>query len=341
MGILDWFKNRSAQFDPDDLSEGMLLQTIERIVALTNPRLKLLDSYQARMAPAVRATIQYFRDSVRSFAPAMPLSSANWAFNPALRAFFVAADDISETLGRSSNLKTFLDKFPKLDDAYIILGMKYDVQDVLGVAMQGEIVRQDVSRKVACFSDHQVRICGNTEPEVRRLLGAQGIEYLVAQALSEIGGEQSERQGLQDMCMLIRARLRMLQQHGPGFGSVFAGAPEKIGEQAKLEAQLLENERQLEALKNHEEALAYELATLCRVLEQPGQYLKVERQQLRLDSMNTILDGSCQDVVSEIEFSLATLAGANTNSRAFVLAHIERSDVPEIRMNLTDAERYL
>ncbi len=341
MGILDWFKNRPAQFDPDSLSGEMLSKAIDKAVTLTNPRLKVLRSYQDRLAPAVQSSIQYLRDIVQSLPPSIPLSVANWTFNPELRAFFVAAEDIPKTLGRSANLRILLDKFPDLDEVHFILGMKYNEQNVNGVAMRGDVIRSDVTQKVVSFSDHQARICGNSETEIRRLLGSQGFEFLVAQALAEIGEERTERRELQDTRTLIRSRLRLLQQQGPGLGSVFGSAPEKIEEAARLELRLLENERQLEALGSPEEALDDELESLRGVLEHPEKYIQVERKHLKLSSMNVILDDDSMDTVSEIEFSKMKLSGTRPNERAFVLARIARSEVPEIRMNLANAERYL
>ena len=342
MGILDWFKNRSAQFDPNKLSDEIVSRAVERVVTLTNPRLKLLDSYQARMAPSVRVTIQYFRECVQSLPPSLSLSAAHWALNPALRAFFVTATDIPGVLVRSPNLKTFLKKFPTKDKTYFILEMKYNEQDAPGVAMHGDVVRKDITQRIVSFSEHQIRICGESELEIRRLLGNQGIEYLVAQALAEIGKERAERQELQDTRALIRTRLRVLQQHGPGLGSMFASAPERVEKQAELEAQLLENERQLEALGSLESSLTEELETLCRVFEQPEQYITVERQQLKLNSMNVVLDNAALDVASEIDFPLVTLLGGlHSDRRALVFAYASRSEVPENRINLAEAERYL
>lgn len=341
MGILDWFKNRPSQFDPDRLSDEMLQKAIDKAVTLTNPRLKLVRSYQERLAPVVQNSLDFLRDTILALPPPLWVSFANWSFTPALRAFFVAATDISGTLGRSTNLRTLFAKYPEQDDAYFILGMTYIEQNVLGVAMQGDVLRHDVSQTVVSFSDHKVRICGRTEAEIRRLLGAQGFEYLVAQALAEIGEERSERLELQDTRALIRARLRMLQQQGPGLGSVFAMAPGKGEEQLKLEERLLENERQLEALGSAEEALDGELEALCGVLAQPEKYVHLERKQLKLNSMNVVLDDTSTDIVSEIDFSLAQLSGAAKIQSAFVLARMDRSEMPEIRMNLADAERYL
>jgi hypothetical protein len=54
-----------------------------------------------------------------------------------------------------------------------------------------------------------------TKSRLRRAVGLEVFEYLVAHALSEIGAERIERQELQSSRSLIRARLRLLQQHGP------------------------------------------------------------------------------------------------------------------------------
>ena len=75
-----------------------------------------------------------------------------------------------------------------------------------------------MAQKVIGFSDCQVRICGKEEAEVRRLLATQAFEYLVAQALSEIGEERSERRELSENQALIRSRLRLLQQQGRVWG---------------------------------------------------------------------------------------------------------------------------
>ena len=341
MGILDWFKNRPAQFDPDKLSDEILSKTIDKVVTLANPRLKLLDSYQARIAPAVRVTIEYFRECIQFLPAFLPLSATDWKQSPALRSFFVTPEDISGVLGRSANLKAFLKKFPTKEQIYLILRMKYQEQNITGFATQADAARQDITEKAARFSDHQIRVCGESELEIRRLLGTQGIEYLVAQALAEIGKERTGRQELQEERLLIRARLRMLQQHGPGLGSVFANAPEDIEEQARLEARLLENEHRLKTLSNPENCLSDELETLCQVFGQPEQYIKVERKTMKLSSMNVVLDDTCQDAVSEIDFSLVTLSGTHSGLRVFVLAHVVRSDVPEVHINLAEAERYL
>ena len=191
------------------------------------------------------------------------------------------------------------------------------------------------------FERRLVRICGHEDSEIRRLLGAQVYEYLVAQALSEIGEERSERRELANNRELIRARLRLLRQQGPGLGSIFGSAPANSGEMLKLEAQLLENERQMEALGSPQSALTDELETLREVLEQPGRYLQGAQKRLRLSTLNAVVDADSTDVASPVEFSLARLTGVPEIERAFVMAHFSRAEMPSAQMNFDRAARYL
>ena len=61
MGILDWFKNRPAQFDPDRISEELIRGAVDKAITVTNPRLTVLPSCQKRLAPAVESSIEFLR----------------------------------------------------------------------------------------------------------------------------------------------------------------------------------------------------------------------------------------------------------------------------------------
>lgn len=354
MGILDWFINRPSQFDPDHLSDELTLRAIDKAVALTNPRLKFVDGYRERLLPAVEHSIHYLRSLIGELPPAIAVSSSLWSVDHGLRAFFASASDIPLALGRSSNLRTLLDKFPELPEAYLVLVMTYTEQRIFGMSLQGDVVQHEVAQVAVSFSQHQARICGQSDSEVRRLLGTQSFEYLVAQALAEIGEERSEREALETKHSLLRSRLRLLetnhslirtrlqlfQQHGPGLGSVFCPAPDVGIEQERLEAQLLDNERQLEALGSPQSALEKELDCLCEVLLHPENYLCIEPKTLRLSAMNVLMEKE-QGVSSEISFSLATLKGVPPVQQAFVLARFARDELPSAKSGLEAAEKYL
>lgn len=341
MGILDWFKNRPSPFDADRRSAEICLRAIDKAVTLTNPRLKLVPSYQERLAPAVETSVGYLRALMLALPPAIEVAAVRWSGDPMLRAFFGAATDIPGILGRSHNLRTLFDKYPGLDAASFVLATTMSERSMVDLSLQGDVVQRDRAQTAMVFSDHQARICGHQETEVRHLLATQAYEYLVAQALTEIGGERGERRDLEDNRTLIRARLRLLQQQGPGLGSLFAAAPVSSEEQSKLAAQLRENEVQLEAMGSAQSVLEAELEVLREVLDHPQRYLCIEVKRLRLSPLNIVVDATSSDVAADVSFSLAELTGQPQSQKAFVLARVARSELPAVRINFADAERSL
>lgn len=341
MGILDWFKNRPAQFDPDRVSDEMIGAATEKAITLTNPRLKVLPACHSHLAPAVGTTIEFLRAMIKALPDARPVSTATWATDPALRAFFVAPSDIPTALGRSDNLRTLFDKFPELDEACLVLGMAFNEQRVFGMALQGELVQRDVVQTSVSFSDHRAHICGRDESRLRRIVGVEAFEYLLGRALAEIGEDRVERQQLEANRALIRARLRLLQQQGPGLGSMFGSPPAARNEQARLETELQENERQLETVGDTQSALAMELECLRDVLANPERHLRVGQRQLRLNTMNVVLEEGSTERAAEVDFSVAQLAGP-PRQRAFMVARVARAELPATQgIDFDDAARYL
>ena len=338
MGILDWFVNRPAQFDADRRNEETIERAIDKAVQLTNPRLKLVRDYRENLRPAVEAAIDHLRALVLALPPPIEVSADLWAENPSLRAFFASRLDVAQTVGRSSNLRTLFDKYQTLDCACFVLGMACEAQRVFGMGLQGEAVQREVAQSVLVFSDHKARICGRDEQELRRLIGTQAFEYLVAEAIAKIGEEHAERRELEEERALIRARLRLLQQQGPGLGS-FAGAqPEKLAVRERLEAQLLDNERQLEACVGQQDVLDFEFEGLKDVLADPTSYLAFEAERRWIDTLNVLCPAGQG---AEIEFTQVRLLGAQKATRAFVLGRFARTGMCAGQIDFAGAERLL
>ncbi|MGV0952017.1 MAG: hypothetical protein ACOYB3_15205 [Azonexus sp.] len=342
MSILDWFRNRAGHFDTDRVSGEMVQWAADKAIALTNPRLKLLPNCDKRLAPSVETTIRFLQGLVKLLPAVRRMSAETWSADPALRAFFVSPSDMKGVLTRSDCLHALFEKFPELDEAYLVLGMAFTEQRVFGLGLQGNIVQRDIAQVTVNFSDHKTRLCGPDETVLRRVIGVEIFEYLISRALSEIGTERSERQELQANRSLIRARLRLLQQHGPGLGSMLGEAPADASQQAGLEAELLDNERQLEAVGGGEEVLEGELESLKRVLDNPQDYLSIEPKHLRISSMNVVLDETSTESGAEVDFAVIELKGSLPARRAFILARLARADLPPAQsMNYYEAMRYL
>ncbi|MGB4227830.1 MAG: hypothetical protein WBJ68_14520 [Candidatus Dechloromonas phosphoritropha] len=342
MGILDWFRHRAGHFDTDRVSEEMVRWAVDKAVTLTNPRLKLLPNYQKRLAPSVETTIRFLQGLVKLLPAVRRMSTETWSADAALRAIFVSPSDMKGVLARADGLRTLFEKYPELDEAYLVLGMAFTEQRVFGLGLQGDMLQRDVAQMTANFSDHKTRLCGADEQVLRRVIGVEIFEYLISCALSEIGAERSERQELQANRSLIRARLRLLQQHGPGLGSMLGEAPADASQQARLEAELLDNERQLETMGGGEAVLDSELETLKSVLDNQQDYLSIEPRRIRLSSMNVVLDETNTESGAEVDFAVIELKGTLPQRRAFVIGRLVRSELPPPQsMNYHDAMRYL
>ena len=342
MGILDWFRHRAGHFETDRLSEEMVRWAVDKAVTLTNPGLKLVPNCHKRLAPSVKTTIRFLQELGKLLPAVRSMSTETWSADAALRAFFVSPSDMKDVLARADGLRTLFGKYPELDEAYLVLGMAFTEQRVFGLGLQGNMVQRDVAQVTMNFSDHKMRLCGPDEAVLRRVIGVEIFEYLISRALSEIGEERSECQELQASQSLIRARLRLLQQHGPGLGSMLGEAPAEASQQPRLEAELLENERQLETMGGGEAVLEGELETLKSVLDNPERYLSIEPRRIRLSSMNVVLDETNTASGAEVDFSVIELKGATPQYRAFVIGRLKRSGLPPPpSMNYHDAMRYL
>lgn len=342
MGILNWFSNRQGQFDPDRVSGEIVDWAVDKAIALTNPKLKLLPNCRKRLVPAIETTIKFLRAQIATLPAVHILSSKTWPADPVLRAFFVEPADIQDVIGGSDNLRALFEQNPGLDEAYAVLGMAFRIQPVFGMALHGTTLQRDVAQTNVSFSDHRARLCDSDELRLRRVIGVEVFEYLLAQAMSAIGEDRVERQDLQTSRSLIRTRLRLLQQHGPGLGSMLGEAPAAQSEQARLAAELLENERQLEALGGNDSVLEADLECLAHVLGNPQRYLHFDSKHLRLDRMNLVVDAGSTEAAADIDFVVAELTGSKPMSRAFILARVPRAELPPAKkMNFDDASRYL
>jgi hypothetical protein len=340
MGISDWFRNRTGQFDNDGVPEETVRWAADKAITLTNPKLRMISDCQKRLSPSVVNSIRFMKGLLPSFPAVRPLSPKVWAGDPALRAFFVTAKDIDDLLARSDQLRAVFEKYPAIDEACLVLGMAIAEQKTFGMAVRGDTIQRDVAQNVVCFSDHKTRLCAPDEAALRRVIAIEIFEYLVSRALGEIGAERSERQELQASRSLIRTRLRLLQQHGPGLGAMFGDEPAAAGEQARLEAELLENERQLAEMGATEDQLAGELETLLAVLDHPQDYLSIAPAQLRVNTMNIVVDKTQEG--TDIHFAVVDLKGPTPARRAFVIARVARSDLPPPKsLDFYEAMRYL
>jgi hypothetical protein len=339
MGILDKLRHGAAPAggpDPRHVSA-----TIERVAQL-QPQLRLARRYAQRLAPAAATALGYIGDMVAAIPPPREASAAAWSTDPYLHAYFVSGDEVAQVISRSADLRAHFAAHGAASEAFAVLGMEMTERHVLGVGLQGDTLRRDVPQTTVSFSDHQVRMCGHTEAELRTEIVRRMMEQLALEGLALTAADKSRRDQLERERALLKTRLQLLEHQGAGIRAVLGSeASLEAGEQAQLAAQLADNEQQMAGLGMREDALDRELEHVRAVFAEPARHLYVETRRLRLDRMNVILDQHSTQAGDDFEFRVARLPTTPPRMRAFTLIRFARADLLPEKNKFEEAAQLL
>jgi hypothetical protein len=320
-----------------------VLEATERIVALS-PHLRMARRYQGRLEPSVAAAIKYLDDITAMATLPREASAPAWAVDPYIHAFFAAPGDIAPALSRSNDLRAFFNQHPDAGEAYGVLGMAMTEKNILGVALEGETMRRDVVQQTLSFSDHQVRICGRTENELREEVVRRLVEQLGLEGLARASADRGRRGALEQERALLKTRLQLLERQGMGVRAVLGGeggvAPGS-DELERLRQQVADNEAALAGLGIRSDALDRELDQLCAVLSEPSAHLYVESRRFRLNKMNVVLAENSTEAGDDITFQVARIPASPPVMRAFTLVRFARAELLPATSLLDEAARLL
>lgn len=326
MGLLAWLRRESDASGEAAVAPSLVAEATDLAVRLTNPRLTLVRRYRQRLAPAVETSIRYLRNQIPLLPASREATRAAWASDPTIHALFATADDLPKIFSRSNELRDFFNKNPVLHEAHAILGMQMTQQKVMGMAMEGEVVRRDVPQITVSFSDHRIQFFGTNELELRRVLGTRVFEALALIALTRISGGQKRIKELRVNRQLLQTRLKVLAREGVGLTGLASKAPTQH-ELTKLQSRLEENERELNSIATGADVLDRELEILCEVLASPGESIRFSAQRLCLTPMNVLLEGESAGQGREVEVGLIRVAMDPPIERAFALVRFPRAEL--------------
>jgi len=337
MGLRNLWQ-RAFGGEPSPLDVPGVDDAIERVVQIANPKLKLVSRYRARLAPPVAASLKYIKALVAAIPPSREASAAGWAGDPCMTAFFASASDIARAFSRSREVRAYFDAHPGATETFALLGMEMTERRVLGMDLQGDVVRSDVPQTTLSFGDHRMRLCAGSEAELRAELERRLVEQLAMEGIKRAGGDQALREDLGRDRALLQARLKLLQRRGGGIQGALGGEAAGEGERAKIAAELERNAEALASLGGT--ALEREFNRICDILSQPEEALHVATRKVRLDRMN-VIQKEASTAGAELAFEVARAEGPPPRSRAFTLVKFLRADLLPPGQGVADAERLL
>ena len=297
--------------------DGELGQALTRAIETVEPKLRTVGGFEQRLAPAVRAALDYSQSLVARIPGPLELSRPAFSSDPMVHALFATAPDIDRMLGTSQAVRDFLrepDSFgPR--HFYALFAARRVEKRQLGMAMQGEVIRSDVPQTVIYFSDHTL-----SEPAAD-LGGLQGqlrmvfFDSLLKSFAAHVGALRAEREDARAGLSVERAHLTVLRYKHDG------------REQAV-------HTRRIEELDAHLRDLGSELApsgmigTLGRFLSQPESAIRLEPYSVTVDRLGVIVDSP-----ESGESGLATLHFPEmvARDRRRYLVMLAKIDVAEAR----------
>lgn len=345
MGLWRRFRqlfHRDARDKPHALpvDAARIDEAIGRILAI-HPRLKLARRYRQRLKRPIALTLQYADELIASLPATLDGSAAAWSSQPSLRAFFATPADIADTFGRSTEVRAFFERHPEADDVQATLGMALFERHVLGVALEGDALRQDVVQTTLSFSDHRVTICGSTEAALRTEIVRHFIDQMALEGLARLASDRADRvaRGRE----LMQERVALLHKRGTGIRAVVGsgghsdsqGYAEELG---RVQQQIAENADGLAALRVPTDVIELDLAGICDVFSEPAKHVYIRNRRIRIDMMNVVQEGDSQRG-NDIEFHFARIPGPVPETRAFALLRFSRSALPPAGLHIDAAVR--
>ena len=341
MGILDWIRGKRSAGDPK--AEAGAAEALERIIQLTNPRLRFARRYRPRLLPAVQTAIEYARSLVADTAPEREASTATWPSDIYLRAYFATAEDLARAFSRSTDLRAWFDRNPAAQAVSVVLSMLMVERKVLGAALVKGGLQRDVPQTTVSFTDYRARICGASQTDLRHDIERRIVDQLALIGIGIATHDQSRREMLEQERALLRARLRLLESQGAGLTALAGKPPVDADKYDRLHAELAINEQSLRVLATGPEALEYQLERMREVLSNPGEHFFVSPKRLRLNRMNVVLDENDPQPAETLDLRIAQVPIPNgqPEARTFMLVRFPRNALLPRGTLLSEAARML
>jgi hypothetical protein len=325
--------------------DAMIREAIERVVDGTDPRLRAVSHYRRKLRDAVAHAVDYAAQQVATLPPAIEIGRRRFTTDPCLRALFISPDHLREVLSFSQaahkNRPTTSSPAVASTDLYAALSMERIEKTVLGVELQGDIIRREVPQMTVNFRNHRVAFPTASETETRREMMKRAFDYLIEAALQSLIATRTRKQQLQQQQrQLLQKKAQVLKRAEPGLEALLAApAPRKAAETAAIERQLREIEAEFSQIHADSATLDHHLAQVVATLRQPEKHLRMDRVSLTLNHMNIKVSEDAAKTANTLTFDDA-LIGENRRMTV-LLVRFPRSELLEQPDFFGEAERLL
>jgi hypothetical protein len=285
--------------------KSLILRAIERVADGTDPRLRAVSHYRRKLWNAVEHAIDCVVTLVNTLPPASELNSRTYMTDPRLRALFASPDHLREVLSFSHGTRLYLKQAskPLPAELYAALGATRIEKTVLGMELEGELLRRDVPQTVVNFCDHRLVFLADHEQDTRRELMRRGFDYLIEVALEQLVSTRVQRHQLeQQQRQLLQKKASLLKTAKPGLEALLEVDTSEPTDVDTIEQQLQEVEAELDQLRADSTTLEQHLEQVAATLSTAENYLRLESVSFTLDHMNIKVPPDSPRVANTLTF---------------------------------------
>ena len=274
-----------SEDSPSRLPSSLVDAVIERSVDGTDPRLRIVSGYKKSLKKSVIHAADYIIGLIESLPAPVLASKATLAADPLFAAMLYSEDVMNEVITRDAAMNEFRSLHSSREDSVTALLVAHRTEKHgFGYGKVGDQVIKDVPQTTVSFEQRQLIEPNFDENDTRRLLQRRAFDHLLSVALEHIVDRREEREALAVRRALLRSKLDILHRSS-GFSQHTS-----MDEQVKLQDDLADIERQLEALGPSEDVLAGNLDTVVDVLSAAESHMWLEDKVLCLDRFYVVHD---------------------------------------------------
>lgn len=276
--------NKSGKFDA-----ALIRGAIERVVDGTDPRLRMARQYRKKLWTAVEHTIEYVIELVDALPPAVEIGRRGFTTDPRQRALFASPGHLQEILSFGADLRHYRQRINGTlpADLYAVLRMERVEKIVLGVDLEGNMIRRDVPQTIVNFHQHRLTFPAGSETKTRRELKKRAFDYLIETALEHLVSVRSQKQLLeQQRRQLLQKKTKLLKGANVALEPLLDPHVSTSNNPATIDRRLREIEVELTRIRADSATIDDHLAQVVTTLREPEKHLRLERVSLTLDHMN-------------------------------------------------------
>ncbi|GHT91674.1 hypothetical protein AGMMS49545_08030 [Betaproteobacteria bacterium] len=283
MDIFAWLFPRASQpADPEtEAAIGCLLQIID-------PRLKALSGISKRLAPVVRAALDFCGCAIEAMPGPLDASLPHWREAPELRVLFTRNDEVQRIFSHQEVVRDYVDSHPGAACFYALLGAAFEERKSFGSIMKNGVARHDVAITSLNFKNHRLFL-----PRMRQTTFEYDLRWalfrqLALEMLGRLSAMKEEQSNWREEIAFLRAQLAYSGQQGLGNFLADESASD-AGMPNDLAHQLLASQSALRTAHPPLQSLENTLEWIIETLSAPDALLHMQNLDYRVDKANQVI----------------------------------------------------